>query len=107
MEITHANSRPKPIKSLQGFPCIRGELINDFKVAKIIKKITTYGYDTVAEAQDNLIRSAKECGANAVFNYIWHRESDWSDDYFLIFHMGRSRKTTFWAEGNAVRLIQS
>lgn len=94
-------------KILQGFPCIRGEKVNGFKLNQVIKKISTNGFDTVDEAREELVKLAKACGANAVFNYIYHRESDYSNDYIFIFKVGRSRKTCFWAEGSAVKLIQN
>lgn len=92
-------------KTLQGFPCIRGDQINGFKKNATIKKITTTGYNTVDEAKEALISEAKACGANAVFDYIWHRESDLEDEYFLIWYQGKTRVTYFWAEGTAIRLI--
>ncbi len=101
------NLEQRTKKNLEGFPCIRGETIKGFKVNNIIKTIKTSRYTTVDEAKNELIEIAKDCGANAIFNYIWHRESDWSDDYFLFWQIDRTRKTTFWAEGNAVFLIDN
>ncbi len=95
-------------KILQGFPCISGETVNGFKLNHVIKKIRTRGFGTVDEAKEELVKLAKGSGANAVFNYIYHRESDWSDDYVLIFiNLGRSRKTWFWAEGSAVKATKN
>ncbi|MFM8342454.1 MAG: hypothetical protein ACKN9F_09585, partial [Methylomonas sp.] len=94
-------------KSLQGFPCIRGETVHGFRVNKVIKKIQTNGFDTVDEAKETLIKMAKESGGNAIFNYIWHRESDLEDEYFLIWYQGKRRVTYFWAEGTVVQLIST
>jgi CspA family cold shock protein len=106
VEKAHFNDSANRIpKSLQGFPCIRGETINGFKVNRIIKKMETSGFNTVDEAKEALIAMAKQSGANAIFNYIWHRESDLEDEYFLIWYQGKTRVTCFWAEGTAVQLV--
>jgi cold shock protein len=104
IEIKGLVSKNKPRNILQGFPCVRGGSLKGFRVALDCSKLTTDYYTTVSEAQSALISKAKKEGANAIFNYVWHRESDWSDDYFLIWKYDRTRKTTFWAEGHAVKL---
>ena len=105
VEITARKSREVKKKTLQGFPCIRGGSIKGFKIDKTIRSVITTRCNSVDEARDELLREAESCGADAVFYYVWHRESDLHNAWFLIWHVGKYRETTFWAEGDAVKLV--
>jgi uncharacterized protein YbjQ (UPF0145 family) len=45
----------------------------------------------VDEAREALIKDARKRGANAIFDFVWHRDDTYS----------------FWAEGRAVYLVPS
>ena len=101
----------KPPKTLKGFPCIRGQEIAGFRVARRFGQVIvgakaglfSWNFDTANRARQALINEAKSKGANAVFNFYSHRERvgykpllGFGDKYW---------KTEFWAEGEAVRLV--
>ena len=88
------------------FPCVRDDSIAGFLVEKIIKKLETNGFDTVNEARDELVNMGKGCDADAIVNFIWHRETFFEENYFLIWNTGRSKVTKFWAEGTAIKVVK-
>jgi CspA family cold shock protein len=92
---------------LKGFPCIRGSRIDGFRVEREIghlrgepePKWRWFGFGrmyfkwftSVDEARQALIKEARKRGANAIFDFVWHRNDTYS----------------FWAEGRAVYLVPS
>ena len=94
---------------IDGFPCIRGESIKGFIVAKRLGKVTVgrpvlrwfRAFDSANGARDALICKAKIMGANAIFNYIWHNDRRRQE---RVFSKKNYLEDNFWAEGEAVIL---
>lgn len=93
-------------KELDGFPCIPGASIRGFRIDGPMVEISTSRHGSVAEARTRLIEIARYHSANAIFNYVWYRESDLRNAVFLIWYLGKYRDTYYWAEGTAVKLVR-
>lgn len=91
-------------KQLDGFPIIAGSSIKGFTVAQDFGAITSdswwYGRQaSVAQAKEFLQSKAVRYGANAVFDFVYHRSTVASPKNSI-----RAAKHWFWAEGRAVKL---
>jgi cold shock CspA family protein len=112
--IEHAKlSRKK--KALDGFPCVRSESISGFRVERHLGSISAgnglfWTYYSVNDAREAIIEEAKKLGANALLNFVRHREKRtktystkrWFGNGYNYHH---SNSVYFWCEGDAVFLI--
>lgn len=96
----------KPSLTLDGFPCVRGNGISGFVIKESFGNVCvgrgwfadTFG--SANEAREKLIEYARDKGANAIINYVWHNDRKRKEGFFGWYVVNQ-----FWAEGEAVLLV--